>query len=203
MTRLELLRKTFNDYKSLRVTLGDLPELSLVAVHRKCEQMAVDEELFDEMTKLLSGEENGLAWFRSKLGWTGDPPSGEVHGWARFRSELGWIGHPPPCFKQSGPPIMAEWRDGDVAYRLTPAPSVAGQALFVSAAERALEPDDCLEEGEIPALRQRLEVLAHSRVKPFTHIAYEVYWGLPPNGSGSATRRLFDRFAGFIEKQES
>ena len=58
MTKLELLRETFNDYESLRRTSGDLskldlPELSLVAVHRKSEQEAADEKLFDKVTKVL------------------------------------------------------------------------------------------------------------------------------------------------------
>ncbi|MDE0460731.1 MAG: hypothetical protein OXI15_25875 [Chromatiales bacterium] len=206
MTRLELLRETFDDYKSLRghgcAGLDDLPELSFVAVHRKSAQVAADEALFGKVSNVLTGEVDGRAWFRRKLGWTGDPSPGKVHGWARFRSELGWTGHPPPCFEQSGPPIMAEWLDEGVAYRLMPAPSIAGYALVVSVCARPLEPDDYLRDGEEPALCQRLEVLAHPRVAPFTHIAYEVCWGLPSNGSSSATRRLFDRFAGFIEKQE-
>ena len=182
MTELELLRETLADYCKVRQTLSDLPELSLVAVRRKREQVAADADLFEKVKKALAG------------------PNG---GWARFRSELGWTCRPPPCFETSGPPIMAEWLDErGVAYRLTPAPSVAGQALIVSVRTRALGHGDSLRDGEEPALRQSLEVLAHTRVDPFTHIAYEVYWGLPPNGSSSATRRLFDRFAGFIEKQE-
>ena len=184
MTELEYLRETFDDYEKARNSIDGLPELSLVAVHRTCEQVAVDESLFTRVKEVLA----------------------EKDGWARFRSELGWTGHLPQCFKQSGPPIMAEWRgddDGvDVTWRLTPAPSMAGRALIVSVSEREVEPDGNLEKDEIPALRQRLEVLAHPRVAPFTHVAYDVYWGLPPHGSPSATRRLFDRFAGFSKKME-
>ena len=176
--RLDLLRKTLNDYESVRKTLTGLPPMSLVAVHRKHEQVAVDERLFMRMTKVGT----------------------DKHGWARFRSELGWTGRWPNCFKQSGPPIMAEWLDDDGACRLTPAPSI-GRALIVSIREREIGSEG-LGENEIPALREKLEVLAHRRVEPFTHAAYHVYWGLPPRGSSSATRRLFDRFAGFLEKTE-
>lgn len=206
MTKPELLREAFNDYELLRgkrARLDDLPELSFVAMYRKSAQVAADRELFEKVTNVLAGEMHGRAWFRRKLGWTGNPSlEAEVNGWARFRSELGWTGHPPPCFEQSGPPIMAEWLDGGISYRLTPAPSVAGQALVVSACARSLDPDDCLRDGEAPGLCQRLEVLADSRVAPFTHIAYEVCWGLPSNDSSSAMRRLFDRFAGFITKKQ-
>lgn len=209
MTRLELLREAFNDYELLRgkrAGLDDLPELSLVAMYRKSAQVVTDRELFEKVTNVLAGEVHGRAWFRQKLRWTGNPSLEEGgNGWARFRSELGWTDHPPPCFEQSGPPIMAEWLDGGISYRLTPAPSVAGQALVVSACARSLDPldpNDCLREGEEPGLRQRLEILADPRVTPFTHIAYEVCWGLPSNDSSSAMRRLFDRFAGFIINQE-
>ena len=182
MTELELLRETLADYCKVRKTLPDLSDLSLVAVRRTRVQVAADTALFEKVNKAL-GSPNG--------------------GWARFRSELGWICQPPPCFETSGPPIMAEWLDNeDVAYRLTPAPNIAGQALIVSVHTRPLGQSDSLGDDEEPALCQSLEVLAHPRVAPFTHIAYKVYWGLLPNGSSSATRRLFDRFAGFIEKQE-
>ena len=106
MTELELLRETLADYCKVRKTLSDLPELSLVAVRRKREQVAADADLFEKVKKALAG------------------PNG---GWARFLSELGWTCRLPPCFETSGPPIMAEWLDDKgVAYRLTPAPSVAG-----------------------------------------------------------------------------
>lgn len=178
--RLDLLRETLEDYESVRKTLTGLPPMSLVAVHREHEQVAMDERLFKRMTKIGT----------------------DKHGWARFRSELGWTGCWPNCFKQSGPPIMAEWVvDDDGACRLTPAPSTAGNALIVSIREREIGPDG-LGENEIPALREKLKVLAHPRVESFTHAAYHVYWGLPPRGSSSATRRLFDRFAGFLEKME-
>lgn len=184
MNDLDLLRETFDDYCAVRRTLCDLPELSLVVVRRTCEQAAADRRvLFEKVTKVL--DEVGSS------------------GWARFRSELGWSGAPPPSFEQSGPPIFAEWLDGKgIAHRLSPAPNAAGTALTVAVHDRALGSLDGLAEGEAPALRQRLEVLAHPRVAPFTHIAYEVYWGLPGNGSPSATRRLFDRFAGFLVREE-
>ena len=183
MNKLDLLRETFADYCAVRRTLCDLPELSLVAVRRTCEQAAADHALFEKVTQVLA--ETGSS------------------GWARFRSELGWSGAPPPSFEQSGPPIVAEWRDGKgIAHRLSPAPNAVGTALMVAVDDRALGSRDGLAEGEAPALRQRLEVLAHPRAAPFTHIAYEVYWGLPGNGSSSATRRLFDRFAGFLVREE-
>ena len=181
MSKLDLLRETFADYCKAKDTLSDLPEMSLVAVRRNPEQVAADDKLFERVTKVLDEE-------------------GSV-GWARYRSELGWTDHPPPCFEQSGPPITAEWLDEDgTAYRLTPAPSAVGEALIVAVRDRKLGPGDSLRAGEIPALRQCLKVLAHRRIKPFTHIAYAIYWGLPENGSPSATRRLFDRFAGFCSK---
>ena len=182
MSELDLLRETFADYCKLRQTLSDLPEMSIVAVRRKPEQVAADEKLFERVTKVLAEQ-------------------GSV-GWARYRSELGWSGgHPPPCFKESGPPIMAEWLDRDgTAHRLTPASSVTGKALIVAIRDRELGSNDDLGEGEVSALRQCLRVLADRRIEPFSHIAYEVYWGLPENGSPSATRRLFDRFAGFCKQ---
>ena len=184
MSELDVLRETFADYCSVRETLCDLPEISLVAVRRTCDQAAVDQKLFERVTKALADEHSS--------------------GWARFRSELGWSGAPPPTFKASGPPIMAEWLDGSgTAHRLSPAPSAVGKALLVAVSHRPLEPRGGLTDGETPALLQRLQVLAHARVAPFTHIAYDVYWGLPENGAPSATRRLFDRFAGFIEEAES
>ena len=183
MNELDLLRETFADYCAVRRTLCDLPELSLVAVRRTCEQAAADDALFEKVTKVLA--EAGSS------------------GWARFRSELGWSGALPPPFERSGPPIVAEWLDDKgIAHRLSPASNAAGTALMVEVHERALGSCDGLAEGEVPALRQHLEVLAHPRVAPFTHIAYEVYWGLPGNGSSSATRRLFDRFAGFLVREE-
>ena len=182
MSELDLLRETFADYCKVRQTLSDLPEMSLVAVRREPEQVAADEKLFERVTKVLAEQ-------------------GSV-GWARYRSDLGWSGgHPPPRFEESGPPIMAEWRDRDgTAHRLTPAPSAAGAALVVAVRDRELGPNDGLGEGEVPALRQCMKVLADRRIEPFTHIAYEVYWGLSENGSRSATRRLFDRFAGFCKQ---
>lgn len=178
MSKLDLLRETLADYCSVREALSDLPEMSLVAVQRKPQRAASDEALFDRVTKILV-EDHAV-------------------GWARYRSELGWTDHPPPCFEQSGPPIAAEWLDEDgTAYRLTPAPSAVGEALIVAVRDRKLGPGDSLCAGEVPALRECLKVLAHRRIKPFTHIAYAVYWGLPESGSPSATRRLFDRFAGF------
>lgn len=180
MNELDLLRETFADYCKARRTLSELPEMSLVAVRREPEpEVAADEKLFERVTDALAEQ-------------------GSI-GWARYRSELGWRGHPPPCFEQSGSPIMAEWlhRNG-TACRLTPAPNAVGMALIVEVRDRELRPNDGLEVGEVPALRQCVEVLAHPRIDPFTHIAYEVYWGLPANGSPSATRRLFDRFAGFF-----
>ena len=178
MNELGLLRETLADYRKACQTLSDLPELSLVAVRREPKQKAADITLFERVTTALAAG---------------------PHGWARFRSELGWTGHPPPCFEQSGPPIMAEWLDCDgTAYRLTPAPNAVGEALIVSVRDRVLRQDEGLAKGEIPALRQHVEVLALPRVNCSTHIAYEVYWGLPRDGSLSATRRLFDRFAGFV-----
>ncbi len=182
MKQLDLLRRTYADYCKLHGAFDDLPRLAPVAVARTSGSAAMDRELFDRVTKVLAGK-------------------GAV-GWARFRSELGWSGCPPPCFELSGPPIMAEWLDGNgVSHRLTPAPNAAGRALIVTIRDRMLSESDCLKEGEIPALRQRVEVLAHSRIDPFTHVAYDVYWGLPQNGSLSATHRLFDRFAGFLPKK--
>ena len=182
MSELDLLRETFTDYCKLRQTHSDLPEMSLVAVRRNPERAAADKKLFERVTKILVKD--------------------HLVGWARYRSELGWTNHPPSCFERSGPPIMAEWFDKEegTAYRLTPAPSATGTALIVTVRDRKLGSNDCLKEHETPALRQRLEVLAHPRIKPFTHIVYEVYWGLPENGSPSATRRLFDRFAGFVQE---
>ena len=183
MKRLDLLRRTHADYSKLRKALDDLPHLAMVAVARTSESAAMDRELFDRVTVALG--DNGAV------------------GWARFRSELGWSGCLPPGFEISGPPIMAEWLDGNgVAHRLTPAPNVVGRALIVAVSDRTLGEGDGLEEREIPALRQRVEVLAHKRIAPLEQVAYDVYWGLPPNGSQSATRRLFDRFAGFLPKKE-
>lgn len=183
MKRLDLLRRTHTGYGKLREAFGDLPDLAMVAVARTSESAAMDRELFDRVTDALAAK-------------------GAV-GWARFRSELGWSGCPPPGFDVSGPPIMAEWLDRNgVSRRLTPPPSVTGRALIVAIDDRRLGGDDCLEEHEIPALRQRVEVLAHSRVESFEHLAYDIYWGLPQDGSPSATRRLFDRFAGFLPQKE-
>ena len=181
MSKLDLLHETFADYCKVRETLSDLPDMSLVAVRRDLERAAADKKLFDRVTKILVED--------------------HLIGWARYRSELGWTDHPPSCFEQSGPPIMAEWLDEDgTAYRLTPAPSVTAMALIVAVRDHELGQDDGLAEHETPALRQRLDVLAHPRIKPFTHIGYEVYWGLAENRSPSATRRLFDRFAGFEQE---
>ena len=186
MNQLGLLRQTHADYCKLRKTkdgLSDLPDLELVAVARTFESAAMDRRLFDRVAKALAGN--------------------RTDGWARFRSELGWSGCPPPCFERSGPPIMAEWLDGTgKAHRLTPEPNAVGRALVVTVSERPLNEGDSLKGDEFPVLRQCLEVMAHSRVKPFTHIAYKVYWGLLQNGSPSATRRLFDRFAGFRSRKE-
>ena len=185
MSELDLLRETLVDYEKLRGAPGvDLPKLVLVAVQRERCIAPMNEELFDEVKQAL--EKNGTCG----------------GGWARFRSELGRAGCPPPCYGKSGPPIAAEWLDCEgVAYRLTLAPDEVGKALIVSVKERRLGPSDSLEEnGEIPALRERVEVMAAERATPFTHLAYRIYWGLPANGSQSATRRLFDCFAGFLER---
>ena len=183
MTRLELLRQALSDYRKMREACADLAELQLVAARRERETVTADEALFERVTQAI------------------DAPGAQ--GWARFRSELGWTNHPPSGFAKSGPPIAAEWlsREGanaGIAYRLTPAPSVAGATLIVSARHRALGESDRLEDGEIACLRQRATVLAHRRLEPFRRIAYDIYWGLPETDE-SAMRRLFDRFAG-LEK---
>lgn len=183
MTQLELLRQTLADYRKMRQSCSGLTILELVAARRESKTVTADEALFERVTQAIDA-----------------PGAG---GWARFRSELGWTNHPPSCFAKSGPPIAAEWlsREGanaEIAYRLTPAPRVAGATLIVSARHRALGEADRLEDGEIACLRQRATVLAHRRLKPFGRIVHDVYWGLPETDK-SAMRRLFDRFAGFEE----
>ena len=183
MTRLGLLRQTLADYLKMREACADLAELQLVAARRERETAAADKALFERVTQAIKAP--------------------GTRGWARFRSELGWTNHPPSGFAKSGPPIAAEWlsREGgnpEIAYRLTPAPSVAGATLIVSAHHRTLGESDRLEDGEIACLRQRVTVLAHRRLEPFGRIAYDVYWGLPETDE-SAMRRLFDRFAGLEE----
>ena len=186
MTRLEALRETLADYRKMREAFPDMDELQLVAVRRERETVAADEALFDRVAREIDAD--------------------GAHGWGRFRSELGWTGQPPPAFAESGPPVAAEWlrREGEeagVAFRLTPAPDAAGKALIVTASHRDLGESDRLEDSEIPCLLQCAAVLADGRL-PFRRIAYDIYWGLPDNDeSGSAMRRLFDRFAGFREQE--
>ena len=182
MTQHDLLRRTHHHYSELRRknAFPDMPNLHFVAVKRACERAEVNEALFDRVAKALD----------------------DAVGWARFRSELGWTCCPPSGFVDSGPPVMAEWLDEEgVSHRLIPAPNAVGQALIVTTRDRKLGGNDCPGKHEIPALRQHVEVLGHSRVYPFTHVAYDVYWGLPQDDSPSATRRMFDRFAGFLEQK--
>ena len=187
LERLEALRGTLADYRKMRESCSGMVDLQLVAVRRERETAAADEVLFERVVREIAAD--------------------GAHGWGRFRSALGWTGHPPPAFAESGPPVAAEWLRGEgadagVAFRLTPAPGAACKALIVSARHRGLGESDRLEDGEIPCLLQRATVLADGRLEPFKCIAYEIYWGLPENdGSGSAMRRLFDRFAGFKEQE--
>ena len=179
MSGLDLLRETLADYGRVRDALTGLPDLALVSVRRDRGPAPVDRALFERVVAALE--------------------SPGTLGWARFRSELGMTGWPRPDFAEAGSPSAAEWIDRDrVSHRLTPAPGASGQGLIVSITEG----DPAADNGALVCLRQTIAVLAHHRAAPYTHAAYDVYWGLPEDGGTSGMRRLFDRFAGF-ESRES
>jgi hypothetical protein len=112
---------------------------------------------------------------------------------------------------EAGPPIAGEWLvpddtarpDVGVSIHLRPDAIVAGCLAEWRYEERPLKEQDTLHGDEIPALRQRVAVMAHPRrdVQQVPHaqrvLFYHVFWGTADGEDSHALRRLFARFAGF------
>jgi hypothetical protein len=129
-------------------------------------------------------------------------------GWVRHRSAAYRTDEGKPAGLSDdalGPPIAGEWesRGRTASVHLRQDPDHPGRLVRWEYAERPLGPDDALHDGEQPALRQRINVMARSvrqvslalgEQQPV--ILYHVFWGADA-ADPHAVRRLFSRFVGF------
>lgn len=178
---LEVLRDTAAGYA--RLVAGNAPEqwpeLKLVAV-----TVSATHGL-DPKQALRMGEPGNNGWMR--------------HRSAAYRTDEG---KPADVTDDA---IAGEWSaaGGGASVHLRQDPDNPGKLARWDYAERLLADGDSLREGERPALRQRITVMARSgrevslaqrATQPV--IVYHVFWGANPSDP-HAVRRLFARFVAF------
>ncbi len=132
-------------------------------------------------------------------------------GWVRHRSGLWWkiAGNTGTSVSEAelGPPLWGEWARNAESAHLKPDTNAPGRFRFWTYAERELKKGGALADGEIPALRQKMEILAepikdeackwHFENKK---LVYHVFWG----GTGDdpyGIRRLCYRFVKFADRE--
>lgn len=175
--RLEVLRSTQTALKKLG---RETAELAMVAVTCDVKPIGIDA---------------AMAAARDRLGR-------KCPGWARHQSGIYRSDKNPPAGKLSemGPPLFGEWAiDAGHSVHLRPDPWLAGGLTEWTYGERPLPADEALQDGETPALRQRLCVLANPLEEAAGRhetLVYHVFWGASDEGEPYALRRLFARFAG-------
>ncbi|HRQ81642.1 MAG TPA: hypothetical protein PKZ97_11030, partial [Azospirillaceae bacterium] len=113
-----------------------------------------------------------------------------------------------PLLADAGALVKGEWVDADGAgLLLHPDPDAPGCLIRWRYAERLLTDNAALQSEEIPALRERIVVLAppipkqppsKEALQPV--LVYHVFWGADDPGDPHAIHRLFHRFAGFAEE---
>lgn len=127
------------------------------------------------------------------------------NGWVRYRSAAWRTGAEKLDAAEVGPPIAAEFVSGDGAasVHVRQDPDHPGKLARWDYTERPLRPYDVPRDGERPALRERIMVMARSSgevsLEPGKQqpvIWYHVMWGADPSDP-HAIRRLFGRFVGF------
>ena len=178
---LAVLRETAAGYAAL--THGDdrhsWPDLELVALTVKATNGLAPAQALDTVT--------------------------HENGWVRYRSAAWRAGAAKLDAADVGPPIAAEFVSGDGAasVHVRQDPDQPGKLARWDYTERPLGPNDGPRDGERPALRERIMVMARSSgevsLKPGTQqpvIWYHVMWGADPSDP-HAIRRLFARFVGF------
>lgn len=179
---LDVLRDVAAGYAALRRDDPDAwPELRLVAVKASPTCGIAPADAF-----VAPGE--GQSWVR--------------HQSAAWRSDEGVE---PAVQSAAGRLLAAEWvsADGTASVHVRQDPEQPGKLARWDYAERDLGPNEAASDGETPALRQRLSVLARSQeevsLMPGTNqpvLVYHVFWGADASDP-HAIRRLFARFRGF------
>ena len=133
------------------------------------------------------------------------------HGWVRHRSAAYRTdeGKPTGLTEEAmGPAIAGEWAQAavGVSVHLRQDPDNPGRLARWEYTERLLAAGEALREGERPALRQRITVMARSSKRVSFELAdrqpvivYHVFWGADPSDP-HAIRRLFARFVQFSDE---
>jgi hypothetical protein len=133
------------------------------------------------------------------------------HGWVRGRSAAYRTDEGKPAGltdEAMGPAIAGEWTLAavGVSVHLRQDPDNPGRLARWEYTERLLAAGETLREGERPALRQRITVMARSSKRVSLElgdrqpvIVYHVFWGADPSDP-HAIRRLFARFVQFSEE---
>jgi hypothetical protein len=201
--RLEQLRLTNKAYDELKrcETGGGWPELTLVAVKVLGRGEPTGLTPIAEPRK-VEAIDPATAWANANIRTGG--------GWVRHRSgTYRTVRHAPleAVDSDAGPLIAGEWQlaDANTSVHLRAHPEQPGKLAEWRYEERKLEDGDELQADEIPALQQRVAVLAHpwnsNRPVPDEQpvLIYHVFWGADGEDP-YALRRLFARFAGFDDE---